>query len=300
MDPKRLQANGLLLFIAAIWGTTFVAVKMAVADIPPFTFNAIRFTIALLSLLFFYPKFRHDINAKAIGLSLLTGLFVFGGYSLQTIGLQFTTASKAAFITGLSVVMVPGLMATIQRQRPPWQLVLGVISATIGLGLLTFNSPGELNLVINIGDLLVLGSAVCFALHIVAIGFFTHQVNTFLFVTGQIATVAFISSIIGWAGEGFPLILTGDVIMALLVTAIPATTLAFLFQNWAQKRTSPSNTAIILATEPVFALVFAFFLLKEPIGAQELIGGGLMLAGMLIADLMPQPPAIPDQQTPGN
>lgn len=288
---KRHQANCLLLFVAAIWGTTFVAVKVAIADMPPFTFNAIRFSIAFLSLLICFPLFRKDITLKAVGYSLLAGLLAFGGYSLQTLGLQYTTASNAAFITGLSVVIVPTITTILHKKAPTWQLILGVICATAGLGLLSFGEASPTGyeqsvggLMLNLGDLLVLGCAVCFALYIIVVSQYTNQINTFLFATGQIGTVAFLSGFIGWGAEGLPVTFTTGVVVALLITAIPATTLATLFQNYAQKYTSPSTTAIILASEPVFALVFAFVVLSESPTALQLLGAALMLTGMVVVE----------------
>jgi len=284
---RRQQANALLLLVAAIWGTTFVAVKVAIADIPPFTFNAVRFSIAFLSLLALWPRFRRDLTAKALGCSLLAGLCSFGGYSLQTIGLQYTTAANSAFITGLSVVLVPALTAVMNKQRPTRHVIFGVLCATVGLGLLSFGAAAPAasrTPAFNTGDLFTLACALCFALNIILVARYTHHVNTFLFATGQIATVAIFSTLVGWGVEGLPITFTPGVVVALLITAIPATTLAILIQTWAQKYTSPAATAIILALEPVFALLFAVMVLAESPTGLQLLGAALMLAGMIAVD----------------
>ncbi len=288
MKAKKFQASGLLILIAAIWGATFTVVKLAIEDIPPFTFNAIRFSIAFLSLIIFYPRFKAKINMNGLVKSLLVGLFLFGGYSFQTVGLKHTGASKAAFITGLSVVLVAALNSYLKKQLPSKQLSLGILFAIIGLGLLTFNSSsqGEAGLLgLNVGDILVLLGAICFAIYIILVDLYTKEIDTLFFTTGQIATVALASFLVGFTVEALPLNLTPDVLNALLITAIPATTLAYFGQNWAQKYAPPSNTAIILALEPVFALMVAWFMLHEPLSGQELLGAALMLAGMIIAEL---------------
>lgn len=293
MSTKQYQASALLILVAAIWGSTFVVVKVAIEDIPPFTFNAIRFSIAFLSLIIFYSRFRAKISTKGAIKSIIAGLFLFGGYSLQTMGLQYTGASKAAFITGLSVVLVAAINCFLRRQLPSLQLSLGILFAIIGLGFLTFStSPQQGMLVENtdlftlsFGDALVLVGAICFAIYIILVDLYTKNLDTLFFTAGQIATVALASLLVGYTAEGLPIVFTADVINALLITAIPATTLAYFIQNWAQKYAPPSNTAIILALEPVFALAFAWFILYEPLTGQELLGAALMLAGMIVAEM---------------
>lgn len=297
MDSKQYQASALLILVAAIWGTTFVVVKLAIADIPPFTFNAIRFAIAFLSLIIFYPRFKTKITIQGLKKGLIAGLFLFGGYSFQTMGLEHTGASKAAFITGLAVVLVAAINCFLNRQLPSWQLSLGILFAIIGLGLLTFSTSPQQGMLVenvnlftfNLGDALVLIGAICFAVYIILVDLYTKELDTLFFTTGQIATVALASFIFGYTLEGLPINLTPDVIKALLITAIPATTLAYFIQNWAQKYATPSSTAIILALEPVFALAFAWFMLHEPLTRQELLGAALMLAGMIIAEMKATP-----------
>jgi len=288
LRTTEFQAAGLLILVAAIWGATFAVVKLAIEDIPPFTFNAVRFSLAFLSLIIFYPHFKAKIKAAAIAKSSLVGLFLFGGYSFQTMGLEHTGASKAAFITGLSVVLVAALNSCFKKQLPSKQLSLGILFAVIGLGLLTFNGPPQSEnglMALNIGDILVFLGAICFAIYIILVDFYTKEIDTLLFTTGQIAIVALASILVGFTVESLPLNLTPDVFRALLITAIPATTLAYFAQNWAQRHASPANTAIILALEPVFALVVAWFMLHEPLSSQELLGATLMLTGMIVAEL---------------
>lgn len=280
-NKNQLTANLLLIGVTAVWGLTFVVVKNALNSISPFYFNAFRFTIAALFLLIGCCLNKQSFDPRLIKKGLLVGLFLFGGYSFQTIGLRYTTASNAGFITGLSVVIVPFLMFALYKKRPSSYALLGIVLATSGLGLLSL----ENNFAFNSGDLLILLCALCFAVHMVMVGHFISQFETIPFVTVQIATVAWASWVAGLLGEPFPPHLSGQVWLGLIITAIPATSLAYLIQNWAQKFTTPTHTALILAIEPVFSMLFAFLLLEEFFTKQDLLGAILMLIGMLLAEI---------------
>lgn len=275
------KADLLLIGVTAVWGLTFVVVKNALADITPFYFNAVRFAIAFMFLVMFCFKNKELFSREMMLKGFLLGLFLFGGYSLQTIGLNYTTASNSGFITGLAVVIVPLLMIVLERQLPSGYAALGAACAAIGLALLSLES----NLSFNIGDLLTLGCALCFALHIVLVGRYANSFPTLPFVTVQVGAVALSSGLVGWWQEPVPGSFTFEVWLALLITAIPATSLAYLIQNWAQRFTTPTRTAIIFALEPVFSMLFAFLLLKEFFTGRDLAGAALMLTGMLLAEL---------------
>lgn len=278
MFKHHHRADLLLLLVAMVWGLTFVIVKNAIASIPPMTFNGARFTIAFLTLLPWCYR-RGVFDRLLIRRGTITGLMLFGGYSLQTIGLQYTTATNASFITGLSVVLVPLLAILGKQKKTTPTSTAGALSAAFGLGLLTLKNGFQA----NPGDLLVLGCACCFALHILFVDRYSQQFDTLAFVTVQIGFVALASGLIGFRKEMWPLLLNKKVWAPLIITAIPATTLAYLIQNWAQKFTTPTHTAIIFALEPVFALIFALILLQEPVGSRELAGAVLILTGMLIS-----------------
>lgn len=282
MPVNKYKADLALLMVALVWGITFVVVKDALADITPHYFNAIRFFLGGLFLASFYQKRLRSINKGALGCGLFIGFFLFSGYALQTVGLQYTSAANAGFITGLSVVMVPILTALLLHRLPSLYAILGVISATLGLALLTL-SQGLAN--INLGDLLVFGGALGFGLHIVMVSKYAPNNDAVHLAIIQIFTVAAASLAFGLALEPMPQGLTKTVWLALLITAIPATALAYLIQNSVQKYTSPTHTAIIFATEPVFAALAAFFLLGEILTSQQVLGCVLILAGMLVAEL---------------
>lgn len=280
MNRPQIVADFSLLLVALIWGASFVMVKEAISQIGIFTFLTLRFLFAALALaLIFWPRLRAS-SPKEFLAGALVGLFLFGGYSLQTIGLKYTSVSKAGFITGLSVVIVPLLSILLLRQRPSLNALLGVILATTGLGLLTLRG-----LAMAQGDLWVLGGAVAFALQIVALGRFAPQMETTTLATIQVATVALLSAPLAWAREGpFPQ-MSEQVWFAILFTGIMATSLAFLAQSKAQRFTSPTHTALIFATEPVFAAIFGYLLLQDRLGGRGVLGCLLILAGIVVGEI---------------
>lgn len=278
---KHFLGDLLLVGVTAIWGLTFVVIKNALDTISPFFFNALRFSLATAFLGTFTLVKKQHFSKSLIKKGALVGLALFGGYSFQTFGLKFTTASNAGFITGLSVVIVPLLTWLIYKKNLTSYTWFGVITATLGLGLLSFESGLQLNL----GDPLILLCAFCFAWHMILVDKYINNFSTVPFVTVQVATVALASLIIGMLIETPPKEISASMWEGLFFTAFFATFLAYLTQNWAQKFTTPTRTAIILAAEPVFTLLFATFLLKETVSGKDLIGAAFMLGGVLLVEL---------------
>ncbi|WP_206811012.1 DMT family transporter [Paradesulfitobacterium ferrireducens] len=278
---RRYLADLSLIGVTLVWGATFVVVKRAITDLPPFPFLAIRFGLAFLSLLPFVWLQRRHLNKRTVFQGLALGIFLFAGYAWQTIGLQYTTASNAGFITGMSVVLVPALVTVSTKSLPRPGMMLGIASAAIGLALL---SLGE-GYVLNRGDAMVLLCAFSFALHIFLVGRYAPEGNATVLAAVQILAVSILS-----AGASFilpqpPLIFSGSAWFGLLLTAIPATSLAFFLQTKMQQFTTPTHTAIIFSSEPVFSAVFAYFLAGEVLSDRGLLGAALVLSGMLLAEL---------------
>lgn len=276
----RLGADLSLLLVTLVWGATFVIVKWAIVDLPPFPFLAIRFALAFLSLLPFIILNGKKPDLRTVAKGLGIGIFLFSGYAWQTIGLQFTTASNAGFITGLSVVLVPSLVAITTRTLPRPSLLLGVLSATIGLALLSLGNDFQLNR----GDLFVLFCAISFAFHIFLVGRYAPKADAAILAAAQIFSVSLLSGLFSLITPQSSIHFTANVWLALLATAVPATSLAFFIQTKMQQFTSPSHTALIFASEPVFSAVFAFLLAGETLTPRGLLGAALVLAGMLIAE----------------
>ena len=295
MSHRQLRADLALLLVAAIWGTTFVMVKDAVASYPVFTFLAIRFGLAaaaMLPLLRWPQLTRRLISPSLPGNSdtrpstplvagALLGLLLFASYGFQTSGLQYTTPAKAAFITGLSVVFVPLLAALFWRRMVRPAALLGVLLATGGLALPSLNT----DLAVSRGDLLVLGCAVCVALHILTTGIFAPRADPLRLTAVQLLTVAVLSGLFALLWERPLTLPSGSVWFATAFTGLLASSFAFGAQTVAQRFTSATHTALIFVMEPVFAALFSYGLGRETLTARAWLGGGLILAGMVTAEL---------------
>ncbi len=290
MKRKTMTAEILLLLVACLWGSTFVVVKNAVEILPPFTFNAIRFTIAaillLIVILLFYRNLLSTINRNLLLKGGFIGIFLFGGYALQTFGLLYTSASKAGFITGLSVVMVPLLAILFLKETIRRQAVIGITLATFGLFLLSIND----NLSISFGDFLVFLCAICYALHIIFVGKWAPGCHPLLLAFIQIAAAGLLNFVFALFFEDVmringELLVVPEVLGGLVITAVFATALAFLIQTAAQKYTTPTKTALIFATEPVFAAIAGYWFANEILISREWIGCALILLGMVIAEM---------------
>jgi drug/metabolite transporter (DMT)-like permease len=280
---RRLTADLSLIAVVFVWGVTFVAVKNALAAIGVFTFIAIRFAIAFAFLALLFRRRLASAGWPAVRAALIIGLFLFAGYAFQTAGLQYTSASSAGFITGLSVVLVPCFAAVVSRRLPGLPVAAGAGLAVVGLALLTLDN----GLTVSYGDLLVFCCAVAFALHILSIGAFAPRFDAKILATLQIGVTALLSAIFAAGAETMPAHFTADVWIALAVTAIPATALAFLVQTTAQQFTTPSRTAIIFALEPVFAALAGIWLLGETLSGRQILGCALILSGTLASELLP-------------
>ena len=283
MAPSRWKVDTALIAIALVWGTTFVLVKQALDDVSTLLFLTLRFTIATGALaLLFRRKLRMDLPSIRGG--LLAGLFLFAGYVLQTFGLKYTTAAKAGFLTGLYIPLVPLIGAVVYKRFPQTAECIGVTFAFVGMALMTVQRN---LLTIGLGDLLVTGCAVAYAIHILLLGHFAKGANIPVLTVVQIATAAMLGAGTFWWAEPARIRWSPVVWLALGITSLLATAMAFALQTWAQQYSSPARTALIFSLEPVFALITSFILLGERLTARGLVGAGLILAGILLAELKP-------------
>ncbi|MGE4283346.1 MAG: DMT family transporter [Clostridia bacterium] len=283
---RQLKADLVLLAITFVWGSTFVLMKNALSDIPTLKFMALRFSVAFISLIILFNKRLLKINRRSLLYSFIMGILLYGGLTLQAAGLNYTTASKSAFITGLSVVLVPVLSAIILRKMPKTSAVIGVGLAFTGMIMLT----SDASLSFNFGDLLTLLAAFCFALEIIFIDKFTNIEDPVILGVLQVGFAALFSTAIALIIKSPAIVYSENVILAILITAIPATALALVAQSVVQKFTSPTHTALVFAAEPVFGALFASLIpntlgIRELLPIQGILGCGLILFGMLIAEL---------------
>jgi drug/metabolite transporter (DMT)-like permease len=276
-----------MVAVTAVWGSTFVLVRDAVAQIPPFAFIAYRFLAAALLLAALRPRLA-AVGTPELAAGAAAGLALFAGYGFQTVGLQYTTASNAGFITGLSVVLTPLLGAVLLRQSPGRWPLTGAILAAVGLAFLSLQT-----LEVRRGDALVLGCAVAFAAHILLLGRYAPRLDTYRLAVVQLGTAGLLALV--WAAVAGDLVApaSAEVWVALAITSVVASAGAFLIQTRAQRELSPTRTAVIITMEPVFAGLFAFLVAGERLGGRGWLGAGLILAGMLIAELGGRAPAAP-------
>lgn len=285
MIKRHIKADAALLAVTMVWGVSFTVIKDALAGIGPYYFIGIRFFAAFIFLaLFFWNRFR-KADRKTLSAGLLIGLFLFAGYAFQTVGLIYTSASKAGFITGMAVVLVPLMYAGLTRRLPGVIPLVGVVISAIGLAGLTLGN----SLYIDYGDGLVLLCAVSYALHIILVGYYAPRHDPVVLTIIQVGVVAALSLGCAFFLEEVPSSFSAEVWVALLVTALPATAFAFLVQNSVQRFTSPTHTAIIFTMEPVFAAACAWLLSGELLTLRQWGGSLLILAGMLVAELKSNP-----------
>lgn len=287
---KSWFANLLLLLTACIWGFAFVAQRQGMTSTGPFTFNAVRFAfgaVSLIPLILWMDKrsgrSSRDTEAaagsaawKGAGL----GLILFAGASLQQIGLQYTTAGKAAFVTGLYMVIVPflGLFLKQRLRANGW---LGAILAVIGLYLLCVTK----GLTIGKGDWLELIGAFCWAAHILVIDKLSRTTDALKLSLSQIATCSILSLAVAAVTEQVELAGIAQAIVPLLYGGICSVGIAYTLQIVGQKNAHPTQAAIILSMETVFAAIGGWLILGEQLGPQGVLGCAFMLAGMLLPQL---------------
>jgi len=283
---RQLKADISLLAITAIWGSSFTLMKNVLDHMPSYAYLSLRFIIATVVLaIIFYRKFRL-MNRKVLLYGCIIGLMLFGGMALQVSGLYFTTASNSAFITGLSVIMVPIISALFLRKKPDLNSVIGVILACVGLFFLT----GGLDFRFNLGDFLTLLGALCFAMQVIFIDKFTRDQDAALLSFFQVGFAAVLYSAIWLAMDYKPVEINSTVIFTLLVTGVLGTALAFSVQTIVQKYTTPTHTALIITAEPVFGAVFALLIpnsagMTETLKLGTVAGCLLILLGMLVSEL---------------
>jgi drug/metabolite transporter (DMT)-like permease len=296
--PRRLSnstlAHILLLAVVIVWGSTFVLVKDALQDASPLLFNLLRMTLAFVALVILNRRQLRHITRRSLISGLVVGLFLAVGYQFQTAGLALTTAAKSGFITGLVVVFVP-IFTIVPALRSPntpaprWTTAIGVLLAFSGLLLLTTpagTSWRTLFTSIGLGDMLTLACAIAFAAHIIALSRASSQVPTGQLATLQIGAAAAFMAITLPLGGRLHLTITPRLLIALAITSLLATAVAFTVQSWAQQHIPATHTAILLTLEPVFAGLTSFLVLHERLGLRSLCGAALILAGIASIELL--------------
>lgn len=293
MNNKRLGANMLLLLTAAIWGFAFVAQRVGSQFVGPFTFNGIRFalgSISLIPLIIYFDKRKKGNSSdesndgenakKSILPGMLIGIVLYAAATLQQIGLIYTTAGKAGFITGLYMVLVPiiGIFLKHKIEINSW---IGVAIAVIGLYLLSVNE----NFSIGYGDMLELVGAVFWAIHILTIDYFSKKIDALKLSCIQFATCSFLSLITALIFEKISITGISQALIPILYGGLLSVGVAYTLQVVAQKNAKPSHAAIILSMESVFGAIGGALLLGESMSIRGYTGCILIFAGILASQI---------------
>ncbi|MDR3342727.1 MAG: DMT family transporter [Treponema sp.] len=289
MNRQALRADALLLLTACIWGFAFVAQRSGMEYVGPFTFNGIRFLLGSCSLvpLIIYRKRKAGVQERSssglsfvflfIGSSFVAGTCLFIGASFQQVGLIYTTAGHAGFITGLYVVLVPifGIFLGRKTGFPTW-----VGAAFTLTGLFFLSAAGNIT-AINRGDIITAISAIFWTIHVLVIDRLVKKIDPIMLSSGQFAWCSIFSLIIALFTESFSLDSAIQGIIPILYGGLGSVGIAYTLQVVAQKDAPPAHASIILCLEGVFAAIGGIIILAEPLGTWTLLGFVLMFCGML-------------------
>ena len=283
MKSVTLRADAFLLLTAIIWGFAFVAQRVGMDHIGPFAFNAARFvlgSLSLLPLIWLLPVTeKQNVKELVLG-SLVAGFMLYAGSSLQQIGLVYTTAGNAGFITGLYIVLVP-FFALFWGQSTHASTWLGALLALAGLFLLSVTDE----LTLAYGDLLELAGAFFWAGHVLIIGWYSRKVDPLRLALGQFIVCAILSVISMLLWESLDLSSVQDAWLPIAYAGLLSVGVAYTLQVVAQKHAVASHAAIILSLEAVFAAIGGWLLLNEVLGWRGLLGCILMLTGMVVSQI---------------
>lgn len=278
---KGYLSDGTLLIVAALWGGGFIAVKNGLSTMTPFVLAALRFVIATLIFGVTMNKRLRGITKEEFTKGGIVGLFLFSAFAFQTVGLQYTTASKQGFLTATYVILVPLILWAINKKKPESKVFLGSVMTFVGIGLVSY----EGTLKINQGDLLTLVCALLFALHIISIDHYGKTMSSVKLAFIQIAVAAVLFVISAVIFEPIPKSLPAEAWQAVIYLGAFSTFLCFTLQTIAQKYTPASHASIILSLESIFAAIFGILLLDEVMTVKMLIGCLLIFAAILLVEL---------------
>lgn len=283
-DSKKSTLAYCGLFAVAIfWGLAFVAVKSALDTVPPVYLIAIRFSIAALGMMIFFPGQFKKMNRKSVLHGIVVGICLFLAYFTQTIGCQYTTAGKNAFLTALYIMVVPLVNWVLTKKRPSLRLFVAVFIAFIGIGFISLDN----DLSINIGDLLTIICGVLFALQIAFLDLYLEKDDVVVMTTLELT----VTGLLGWITApfidgGFSFgIITKEAWGSLLYLGFISSLLCNLMQTLCQKYTKPGNAALIMSCESLFGALGSAIFLHEVMEVKSIFGCGLMMVAILIAQL---------------
>ncbi len=284
---KAWQAESSLMVVTLIWGATFIFTKIGLNDVPPSLYIILRFTIALIICFLIFGKHYKKFDYSIIKQGLILG-FLFGtGFLLQTYGLKYTTVSKSAFITGMTVPITPFVFYLVRKKPVALWSIIGVVISTTGLYI--FTNPDFYEL--NYGDVFTLLSCFCWAFYITYMDVFTKHRNTTK-ESAQILMLQFVGAlplaIIAFFIFDYSTVFinpTANLLISLSFNAIMASFLVTFIHTSVQKFTTPVKAALIFSLEPIIASILSIFIMKEIFGFREYLGGAILLSGVMLSEI---------------
>lgn len=284
LASRHLRADLALVSVTVIWGTTFPLMHESLLFVPPYRFLAWRFGLASLVLLVLFGRRLLAVPRRDLLSAAGIGIVLFVGYAAQIVGLQFTTAARSGFLTGLAVVLVPFAALLLFRQRPSAGALAGVGLAASGLFLLSWPGWEGISATVLRGDAITLICVVAYALQIVLVGRLAPRMEPVSLATVQLTVVALLCGLVSLS-EPPQLDTPAWVLGGAVFLGLAATALAFVVQSKAQRFSPPIHVALIFAMEPVFAALFSWLFTGELLTGRSLAGCALILSGMLVAEL---------------
>jgi drug/metabolite transporter (DMT)-like permease len=269
-----------LTITAIIWGSGFVASSISLEHFTPYQILAGRFIIGAIILSIIFHKRLKNINKSTMIKGAVLGIFLYLAFALQTVGLQFTTPSKNAFLTAVNVVIVPFIAFVMYKRKIDMYELFGAILAMVGVGILSLKLSAD----INIGDLLTLGCAFGFAFHIFYTAKFVKDSDPISLTLIQMVTAAIIGSIVVVFKGETSVVMETEGLFSLLYLGIFSTTIAYLLQTVAQKMITETKAAIILSTESFWGMVFSVAILDEVMTIKMVLGAILILCAIIISE----------------
>ncbi|WNS75754.1 DMT family transporter [Bacillus sp. DTU_2020_1000418_1_SI_GHA_SEK_038] len=280
---KRYIGDGMLLITAIVWGSGFVVTAIALEYLTAYQVMAGRFVIAtLILMLLFGYKFK-GFTKSILWKGALLGTFLFIGFALQTVGLEYTTPSKNAFLTAVNVVVVPIIAYLLYKRRIDRYEMIGSCIAIVGIGFLSLQGT----MTINIGDALSLACAVAFAFDIFYTNLFVQKEDAISLTIVQFITASLLSVAAVLIQGDIPTTFENEAIYSIVYLAVFSTTIAYLFQNIAHQYTTATKAAIILSTESFFGMVLSVIFLHEVLTGRMIIGAVLIMLAILFAEVKP-------------
>ena len=280
----RLKADLTLLLISIIWGSSFVAQRVASQMGSVYFFNGARYLLAALVVLPFAVRVGRIANPtyrmprEQYKWMLIAGILLFIGSALQQAGMVYTTAGNAGFITGLYVVLVPFALFFVWREKPHWMSIVAVVLAGAGAFLLSTGGRFE----VRAGDALELVGALFWTFHVIVLGKYASRFESMSFSAGQLAVCGVLNLCLGIAVE--PLVgFSWQLMFAVVYTALFAIGLCFTLQVWAQRHTPPADAALILSLESVFAVISGWLLLNEKLVFIQIFGCVLIFVAVILS-----------------